>query len=428
MIINKLFIFFQNINNKNRRLKVSFIGITLFINVIRFLKSFVFMKYLELNELGILTIISAVMGLFSIMQLGLLNGGYRIFSVNDPDKWKANNTIYSYFFVLLTAMLIGIMCYFLSGNLTIVKLAFVLLGCLMGMLALLNNWNRNLLVAEGDFNNINKIEIISTLISILLLVSVVFYNLYGALLVIFSKELVFYLTTIFKKRHYLPRKFILKYNDIKWILTFGLLPFLSGIVTMMSTQVETWCIAGFLNTEALGKFYLPMLYIKLFLLIPVAVNRIYFPTIMRNFVKGMFQEAKYTLKKYFVINAVVSVTAIVISFLFMHDVIKRFIPIHLIAIPYIWALIPGLVIFTLTQPLKLIFNGAVKQVPFLWSSGISLIFESGILFGLGFLGTLTLYKVAIIKSLAYIVFSVVLWLIYIKQKKSLWKVNIIERF
>ena len=422
------FIFYANrIKSANGKAKVTYVLLTLFTTCIRFFKGFVYMRYLTLKELGILTLITTVMGLFILLQIGLLNGGYRIFSVNNPNKWKVNDTIYSYFLVIWVIILIGILCSFIFSILNAKELIFALLGSFFGIIALFNNWNRNLLVAEGKLNQINKYQLISTLISFSFLIFVVYYNIYGALLVTFSIELIFYFITIRNNREYLPRQFTLKYKDLKWILSFGFIPFLAGIVTMVSSQVETWSIAGFISTEALGEFYLPKLYISLFLLIPVAVNRIYFPTVMKEFVNGNFGKVKQILIRFFTINIFTSAFALIISILFIERIVNLFVPNHLVGIPYIWLIIPGLVVYTLLLPIKMIFNAAVKLRPLLIASIIALIFSTFCLLFFGIFKTLILSDVSLIKSITFMIGPLFLLFSYILHKKSLWQVSILDK-
>ena len=69
--------------NENKD-KLSFILINILSSLLKFVRSFVFMKFLNFHDLGLITIISTIMALFGMFQLGLLNGGYRIYSLKKP--------------------------------------------------------------------------------------------------------------------------------------------------------------------------------------------------------------------------------------------------------------------------------------------------------------------------------------------------------
>jgi len=390
----------------------------------RFVRGFVFMRYLNLSDLGVVTLVSTIMGLFTMLQIGLLNGGYRIFSVDNPNKWKVNDTIYSYFFSLEIIIVFGTFLTFLLDKITANQLIFALLAAFFGLILVLNNWNRNMLIAQQKLKEVNRLEFIATFLSFILLFTVIYIKIYGALLVIFSREFIFYILTITRNKTFLPRQFSFTLREIKWILSFGFLPFLSGVLIQMSMQVETWSIFSFLSTEALGKFYLPKLYISLFMIIPVAVGKLYFPETMKAFVKGNFYKVKKTIISFVVINAGFCVFAVILTLLLLDFVIGFIIPKHLVGIPYIWIILPGLIISTLVQPISLIFYAAVKLYPFLWSSGAALVFTASSLSILGIMGVFTLDYVAIVKSLSYIIISFVLLIIFLSNRNSVWKVNI----
>jgi O-antigen/teichoic acid export membrane protein len=389
----------------------------------RFVRGFVFMRFLSLSDLGIITLVGAIMGLFVMFQLGFLNGGYRIFSVNNPDRWKVNDLIYSYFFFLGVLFLLGIFIAFSLSRINVIELFYALPAILFGLLLVFNNWNRNILTAQQRFEEINRIEIYSTIISFTLLVSVFLLGIYGALIVIFSKELFFYVLTIAKNRNFLPRYFSLKFNEIKWVLSFGFLPYLAGVVATMNLQVETWSIAGFLSMEVLGEYYLPKLYIQLFLIVPVSISQLFFPESMQAFVKGNFSRVKKILSNYFLFNSLFCLFSVALTWLFIDVVIEFTIPKHIIGIKYIWLILPGLIFYVLLQPIDLIFNGAVKLLPFLWASGIALLITIITLPTLGYIGKLSLDYASIIKSISYFVTSAILFGIFITKRSSLWMVN-----
>ena len=201
--------------------KISYVLITVIISLLRFVRGFVFMKLLSLSELGIITLVSTIMGLFVILQIGFLNGGYRIFSVNNPNKWKVNDTIYSYFFILEGIIFIGILISFLFNQINIEELFLGILAAFFGLILILNNWNRNILIAQHKLKEINKLELIATIISFLFLILVFWFGLIGALIVIFSRELIFYILTVARNKNYSP--LIFQKQNGSFLLDFYLL-------------------------------------------------------------------------------------------------------------------------------------------------------------------------------------------------------------
>jgi O-antigen/teichoic acid export membrane protein len=403
--------------------KIKFVFIKLFVSSTHFLRGFVFMSFLSFHDLGIITLVRTVMGLFPMLQVGMLNGGFRIFSVDNPDKWKVKDTIYSYFAIIGIILLLGLIVAYMLNKLDHFELIYAITALFIGILHVLNIWNRNMLVAQKRFKHINMYELYSNLLSLGLLFTVYFWGVYGALIVIYSQELLFYFFVVSKNRKYLPDRFFFRFKVMKWILTFGFFPFLAGIVMNLNQQVETWSIVSFLTTEDLGKFYLARLYISLFLITPVAVSRLFFPESMQAFSKGNFDKVRNIMKKYFLVNLVYGIVAAGLTMFFISTFVELVIPKHLIGVPYVYLILPGLLVYTVLQPINIVFNGAVKLIPFLWASGLAVFTSSIVLLLTGFLGDLSLEIAAISKSILFLLNGCIIFGIYLVKKDSLWKVN-----
>lgn len=107
------------------------------------------MRVLDLKELGIISLVQTIFMFVGLLQMGLLNGGYRIVSLGKNDELeKTNNSIYSYLAILLP---LGILFCILSTLLNwIDELSFILLiiAVIFGIFTLLNNWIHNALIGE----------------------------------------------------------------------------------------------------------------------------------------------------------------------------------------------------------------------------------------------------------------------------------------
>jgi O-antigen/teichoic acid export membrane protein len=397
-----------------------YVFITLGTTGMRFVKGFVLMRYLSLNDLGIITLVSATMGLFSMLQLGLLNGGYRIISESIQKRKIVTNIIYTYFLILEVIIILTIIALYLANFLSKTQLLYSFLASFFGILLVMNNWIRNILIAQKRVSEVNKLEVSSTTISLLFLFTVPLWGLYGALCVTFSIEFLFYLFAIYRNRDYLPSKLNFQLKEYKWILSFGFLPFLAGIISSYNMQVETWSIAAFLTTEALGAFYLPKLYIQLFLLIPNAINKLFFPGAIKAYTDRSVGQLKRIIRNYILINTAVSIIMLIITILLIKVVISFFIPIHIIGIHYVWMILPGLMVYTLLLPINLLFYASVILKPFLWTSIIGVIFTTLSLLLAGFLGYLTLDYIAIIKGLFYVTVSLSMFSFYLRKRRLIW--------
>lgn len=379
--------------------------LTLTTTGIRFIKGFVVMKYLNLTDLGIITLIAATMGLFSFFQIGFLNGGYRIYCEEHKDKIHVNEIIYTYLFFIEVLIIVGILFFFSLERLSGIELFYAITASFMGMILVFNNWVRNILIAERRVTEVNKLEVSSTLISLSFLFTVPIWGVYGAILVTFSIEIFFYVFAIIRNPYLLPKRLNFEIAKYRWVLSFGFLPFISGIILSLSTQIETWSIAGFISTQALGAFYLPRLYVQLFQLVPGAVAKLFTPPVVKSYANSDYAKMKQNLKYYFLVNAFTCLLSVLITYLFLDFVIETFVPLHKVGISLVWIIIPGLIIYTLLQPFDLILYAAVVLKPFLWVSLISVSIVAILLVGSGFFKLISLEFVAMVKVVFFIVYS-----------------------
>jgi O-antigen/teichoic acid export membrane protein len=63
-------------------------------------------------------------------------------------------------------------------------------------------------------------------------------------------------------------------------------PFLGSLAILAVYQIERWSIAAVLGPEALGRYYIVVLYSSLFVLVPAALMNVYFPKAMRALQTG----------------------------------------------------------------------------------------------------------------------------------------------
>lgn len=405
--------------------KLFFILINTFIAFLKFVRSFIFMKFLDFSELGILTIILTIIGFFGMLQIGFLNGGYRILSVDkDPKtRMEVNNITYTYFLILSCVLFIGILISSKFGSSYQVNYTFIILAILFGLIVLINNWIANILSADMNFKELNFLELTSTTISLIILLTVPMLGLKGAILTILSQPLVYLIVAFYKHKNIRPTKLFFSIKKAKWILTFGFIPFLTGIFLQINDQIEKWSILYYLDKDSLGKFYLPSLYLSLFMLIPFSVGKLFFPPAMQKFANQDFKALKKILKNYFVFLICFIVFAFVSTFFFLNPVVALLIPKHIIGIKFVWGIFPGLVALLFLEPLGLLFNASVKLKPMFWayltSSFIlfSLIIVANKLFGF------SLSLMSYIKSITAIYITLFLYTVFFIKKSYFLEIN-----
>lgn len=351
---------------------ILFVGVNILVAFLSFVRSFVFMKFFDFHELGIITLVTTATMLVGFFQGGLINGGFRIIALGEVESSrKTNNVVFSYFGILSIGLLfLFTIGYFLGLFTDLIIVSFI---NVMGIGMLITNWLTNTLIGGGEYKRLNIANSLSAVIGSLCLVLAYYYGFYGALISILVQPLLFIGIVFLTDTKEIPTKFDLDISHIKYILSFGFIPFLAGIFFLVYMQIERWSINLFLGPEALGKMYLVFLVITLWVLVPSSILNLFFPKAIKfysdndllNFNKVFSLSSKITLG-----YCIVMSTLIVIL---LNPFVSLIFPKHL---PYVYLVIlglPGMVARTLCDPISLYLNSIVKLKPIFWSEIFALI-------------------------------------------------------
>lgn len=386
-----------------------------------FLRSFVFMRYLDLRELGVISLVQTIFMFIGLLQMGLLNGGYRIVSLGKKEEIeRTNNSIYTYVAMLLP---LGFVFCLLSAHFDWIKdftLTLLLISVVFGIFTLLNNWCQNMLIGEQKLGEVNRANIVSFSLSVLALPLAYWVGFWGAMVVIMIQPLVYVWMTMARNKELRPTVFFFDLKYIKYILGFGFIPFLGGIFSILYLQVERWSIDGVLGVEALGSFYLVFLYVSLYQLVPASINSIFFPKSVKSYAEKRFDDFKRLLKYYYLVLVGYGILITIVTVLLLKPVVSLLFPVHLVGVPFVYIILPGLIMMSLIEPIGLILNSAVILRPMLVASASNFVFNVlliGIMIGVGLF---TLQNVAMLRTLSGVYMLVAYILIYFFIRKKLY--------
>jgi O-antigen/teichoic acid export membrane protein len=373
-----------------------YVIINIIMSAIGFIRAFVFMRVLGLYELGLITVFQTIMTLLSIFQVGLINGGYRVYSLGiDIENKRVNNLVFSYFSIIFfICIFIGL--FLIKTELPKIILLSAIIG---GIISLIVNWLTNTLIGKQLLGELNKINLFSGIGSLLLLPMAYYYKLYGAIIVLLSQPLIFIIFTMLRHPILRPNKFKIDLKLTKRLLEYGFIPYLSGILSLVSLQIERWTIASFLGTENLGRFYLVFLYTTLYVLVPNSVNAIFFPTSIKCYENKLYGEVKKIIKNYYIVLILYSLIVVFITLFFLRPVITLFFPIHIAGIKLVYLILPGLICTSLYSPIGLIMNSAIILKPMLWINIISMLLNGILILFLVLSHRINIQNMAILRSL-----------------------------
>ena len=352
-----------------RRASFSFVLINVFTAGLGFVRSFAFMKFLGFEELGLITMVNTTASLLSLFQIGLINGGYRIIALgHEKVIEKTNNNILSFLIVVSGGVFIITAILILLG--IIKDYATALISISIGVLFLFNNWFTNRLIGSGKLQKLNYANSVSVIISLLCLILVYYYGFVGALICLFAQPTFFMLLSIDKTFKF--TKFEIEISHLRYILSFGFIPFLSGIFFLIYSQIERWGISFLLGNEELGKMYLFFIILTLWILIPNSIGNIFFPKAIKYYDIGDKPNFNKTIYNNIKIIVTYNIIGSLLLFTLLTPLVGLFFPNHLPYVYLVFLSIIGLFFRTLADPFSLFFNSIVKLKYIFWSELISL--------------------------------------------------------
>ena len=361
----------MNIKFIEKRESFYFILVNVIVAFLGFLRSFAFMKFLDFEELGLLTLLQTGAMFIGFFQIGLINGGYRIIALQkDKLTENTNNVIFSYFSVLFLVLLFF---YFLNFFLEVYKGNLIVFSLfIFGFSLLISNWLSNIFIAQRNYRMLNKINFTSAMLSVFCLPLAYYFGVLGGVFCLLIQPVIFSVLVLIFSVNKRPTKFIINFIELKKILHYGFLPFISGIFFLLYIQIERWSVSFFLGTESLGNLYLFILSTSLWVLVPISIGNLFFPKCVLAFEKNNYVKFNQLIKNHFYVIILYSLLTSFSLFLFLDPIIEFAFPKHIPFVKFVYLAIPGFFFRTLADPISNFLNSLVKLKPLLWSDIIGL--------------------------------------------------------
>jgi len=398
--------------------KSSYVVINVLSTGVVFGRSVLFLKYLPDRELGVLMLIQAIIGISGLFQIGLFNGGLRVFSIDSYNKYynKVNNTIVTFVIIVTILAIIGVFVFKFLIN---INLSIILIAVLLGSLALLKNWFSNLLVAQKRYKNINVITFWASIVSAMLSLLIFKLGLLGALISIGALPFSFILLFLITNKDFRPNLLVIDIKIIKMVLVFGFIPYLSGMAGILYNQIDKFFIAGFLSLQDLGQFYLASVFMAVFTLVPNNINNLLVPDALNHYSKKELKPVYKIAKSYLLLLVAYSALVYLAVEFLGTPIVKLLFPEKLHQLHYLYILLPGLVAMTISGAFGFVLYVGLHYKAILWQNIFSLGSYIVLLIILVALNKFTLENVSYMKSLQGILMFFFLFTIYLMSRKKL---------
>lgn len=372
-----------------------FVAVNCFCTFGSVLQYMLFMRLFEFREMGIITLFHTVITLTGMTQLGLLNGGFRIFSQHMPLlEPRVNNTVFSFFGVVFFAALLLLPFHYVMPT---GSLIFVSAGIIVGCLTMMKTWLTNINIAHVNLTQLNWVNLVTTCLSFLFFLLIPVLGVIGGMMVMTFIPLSFCLVFLCRHREMRPFRFTLKKRTVLWILYFGFVPFLTSIMTLINLEIGNLGIKFSLGTESLGKFALVQLYTNCFMLIPSSISMIFFPKMFRAYREKDQLNMSRLCRVFLLLDALYVFCAIAGTILIFPFFIRMLFPKYLESLPFVYCVMPGLCVSTLLMALNSILYVNLIQRPIFYIYGCSVILTMAGILILHGTGWMSLFRMALLK-------------------------------
>lgn len=336
--------------------RISYIALNITLSGLSFVRSFISIKYLDFFDLGLVGIVQMLMMIMSMLQLGIVSGGYKLFSVYSHNE-NINNTVSTY--------IVGMMAVSLPVMLTVLMVEgtsiwIVLFGVMVGALSLYNNWLNCMMLARGDYKQLNRYNLASALGSFLTLPAIYFWKLYGVLLGTAITPVIFFLMALSSMEYLRPKKFRVRWAMFCLLLYYGFVPYLTSTFYLINVQIERWAIVRILSVEELGRLSLCLIISAAFMIVPTSISNLYFPSAMKAYASGDNKTFKSIMKRYAILILGYGALFVTVTALTVHLLVPVFYPKHIPQIPLVYWMLPSLFFTGASTILTIIFNVTFK--------------------------------------------------------------------
>lgn len=147
-----------------------FVVVNVLANLLFIVRSYLSMRVLDHEQLGVVALLQTLILLISTLQFGIVNGGYRLLcSEGEAESTRINDLVFTFTGALglgCTAILLCALPFLESGRIVLTGA----LGVAAGVATLLRNWLANHLIAKVKLKRFNSVTVWCAIISMVPLV------------------------------------------------------------------------------------------------------------------------------------------------------------------------------------------------------------------------------------------------------------------
>lgn len=384
-----------------------FVIVNVVANLVLLGRGYVTMHVLDYRELGLVALLQTIVLLVGALQFGVLNGGYRLLcSASGDEARRVNNLVYTVLGGLGTiglAVTVGSLLFLDGGEADTVAL----LGLVGGLATLGRTWMSNQLVAKLALARLNRINLVSSIGAVAVLGFVRLDPLIACLAAVIAQPLIFVVTGGLADRALLPVGLETARPLVLAVFRAGLIPFLTSILALLNVQIERWYITLWLGLDTLGHFYLALLFVTLFQMVPSSFDQIFLAPVVKAHERGDATAVARIMRIFLLLVLSYCALSIVAVLFVARPMLSLILPKYVPDLHYVNLIVPGLVMLAISSPFALIFSVLIRFRYYFYAYGAGTIATLASLAGFVALERpLDLSGVVIVRSVSYVVTAI----------------------
>lgn len=392
------------------------------VSALGFLRNLYFMRSMSYSDLGQIAMLQTIVVVVGFLQLGMINGGYRLYASADLTmSHQINNTVMTCFLALALALLPTLLFlqYLLEFKISNIETETLLLGFIIGFATLTSTWVNNTLIAKGRLRVSSAINFSAATLSlgfVLIPEALDLHQAFSAFLIQPLAVLVLALIIHQPSRPY-PS---VDSGLIKEIIALGFAPFSAGIVVLLNFQVERWFIVSYMGAEAMGAYYLTIVYSTVFTLIPVSLLNLFYPKTVNAYEQRDRPLFLTLTRQHLVVLLGYLLLTVCITLLFLPPVLNHYLQSFKGLEHLVFFSLPGLVAYSMFDNIALVLHSVKKLLNLFLFAILALTFNVLALAWAVHSDLLTLELSAAIKSISFIAAALIIAIdLFLRREKLL---------
>ncbi len=382
--------------------KYVYLAANMLISVLSLLRNLFFMKTLVLTDLAQVALVQTLVMLIGFVQFGIVNGAYIQYARDDGErKRRTVDTFFTLAALLTAAAGIFVLSNGSSSFGASIPSQTITFGLFTGLATLLSTWLNNSLIADGRLPRSNLVNLMAVGLSLATGVASIRFGLTAALWSLLLQPVIAVLAIVVLDPNLRPRRPRLDAPLLRELLQLGFVPFAGGLFVLGAQQMERWAITFGLGAEALGQFYIVIIYTTVFSLIPVSLLNVFLPRSIRAYDAGDHTEFRAIARQHAIDLVSYLVLTTMATVVLLPWTVETLLPRFVGSERLVWFLLPAQIIFVVRDIATLHFYSKRSMRPLLVTGAASLVLEAALIAAVALFDVLSLETVILARALAY---------------------------